>query len=134
MSAEPSAEENLIGYIVRLTELNDYDTPSWILQLSGIKNYLHSKCNFVCDNSIDLSRLAQLTGISINRLSLLRYTRISYESLGEGYLMHDAAVPQYLIRINKPKLCLNASPSWAMLEGCGILPQSLLALYTGVCL
>lgn len=102
---QPNAEENLIGYVVRLTEINDYDTPSWILQLSGIKNYLHSKCNFVCNSSIDLSYLAWLTGLSLDRLSLLQYMRVNIESFGEGYLMCGLPVPQYMIRINKPKVC-----------------------------
>lgn len=105
ISIEPNIEENLIGYIVRLTEANDYDTPSWILQLSGIKKYLHSKCNFVRNGSIDLSGLAQLTGQSTDSLSPLQYARVSTEPFGEGYLMHGSPVPQYMIRVNKPKVC-----------------------------
>lgn len=35
ITSHPKPDEGLLGYLVRLVELNGYESPSWILSLTG---------------------------------------------------------------------------------------------------
>src|ERR1041385_3418173 len=74
ITPKPEKDEGFISYLLRLTEANGYDTPSWILSLSGI-NYmeLQWKFTFVFSRSKQLKRFALLTGNSESELLSLLY-------------------------------------------------------------
>src|SRR2546423_1288335 len=64
-AGRPRADESLMGYIVRLTEQNCYETPSWILKIAGLEyRQLHDKCVFISKSLEGIKRLAQLFSIS----------------------------------------------------------------------
>lgn len=39
LSASPYSDESFAGYLTRLTDLNHYDSPSWIRQLANLGSY-----------------------------------------------------------------------------------------------
>ncbi|MGZ5434544.1 MAG: hypothetical protein ACXWID_00130 [Pyrinomonadaceae bacterium] len=71
---KPEKGESFIGYLVRLTELNGYDTPSWILSLSGI-DYMELQWTFafIFSKSKGLEKLAHLTNNALSDLNPLLY-------------------------------------------------------------
>src|SRR5437879_3347465 len=104
-SAIPHADESFIGYLIRLTEVNHYETPSWILQLAGLGSYLR-KVSFAFGKSLSLTPLSQLTGVSEDELSGLSYQR----SAGKRTKFSDCLVfgspaPRIGIRAHRPKVC-----------------------------
>jgi TniQ len=102
----PFADENIVGYILRLTELNRYDTPSWILQLADIKSYLQSNLSFAFNITLNLLPLERLTGIEKSKLSTLLYPPVDTpRKISGDYRVLDGSVPQYMIRLRYPKLC-----------------------------
>jgi hypothetical protein len=106
-SDEPRFDESFIGYLLRLVELNDYDTVSWILQLAGIKDYSHSKFGFVFNPSVVLSPLSRLTGVGENKLTPLLYQPVKEpgQVIAVCHSVFGSPVPQYLIRPRHPKVC-----------------------------
>src|SRR6266851_2141032 len=71
---KPDKGESFIGYLVRLTELNGYDTPSWILSLCGIDYMeLQWKFTFVFSYSDKLENFAELTENPLSDLTSLLY-------------------------------------------------------------
>lgn len=104
-SATPHADESFIGYLIRLTEINYYETSSWILQLANLGNYLR-KVSLAFDESLNLERLSQLTGIGEQKLSTLRYTPSGAKR--NKFVDHDvfgSPVPRIAIRAHRPKVC-----------------------------
>lgn len=106
-SDEPQVDESFIGYLLRLVELNDYDTVSWILQLAGIKDYSHSKFGFVFNPSVVLSPLSRLTGVEESKLTPLLYQPVKEpgQVIAVCHSVFGLSVPQYLIRPRHPKVC-----------------------------
>jgi hypothetical protein len=96
-----------VGYLLRLVELNDYDTVSWILQLAGIKDYSHSKFGFVFDPSLILSPLSRLTGVDEAKLTPLLYQPVKEpgQAIAVCHLVFGSPIPQYLIRPRRAKIC-----------------------------
>jgi hypothetical protein len=104
-SATPHADESFIGYLIRLTEINYYETSSWILQLANLGNYLR-KVSLAFDESLNLETLSQLTGIGEQELSALRYTPSGVKR--NKFVDHDvfgSPVPRIAIRAHRPKVC-----------------------------
>lgn len=62
--SEPLPEENIIAFLLRLTELNDYDKLAWILSLVESTVGLYSSMPLFFSRGQDLSRLVKLTGLS----------------------------------------------------------------------
>lgn len=102
--AEPKPDENFMGFILRLTEFNGYDTPSWIMQESGI-GYPSSRCITTTPNQIDLSTLATLTNVELSNLESLRYPVDSLSGSILRKLFYGFPVQQYVIRPNHLKIC-----------------------------
>jgi hypothetical protein len=104
---EPQPDENFVGYLLRLTQLNDYDTVSWILQMAHIRDYADASSSFSSDPSLDLLPLAQLAGVNCLKLSQLIYRPIritANRKMGE-YSVFGAPLAHYLIRRKHPKIC-----------------------------
>jgi len=105
-TAAPNSDESLSGYIIRLAELNDYDTPSWILQLACIRQYMQSKVYFSFDDSLNLLPLATLTGVEENKLASLIYKPVDPSSRKfSNYFVFGSPVPKYIIRPHLFKVC-----------------------------
>jgi predicted XRE-type DNA-binding protein len=106
MTAVPKPDESLLGYIIRLTEINDYDTPSWIVQLAGVGNFLRAEALLAFESSLSLLNLSKLTGVQEEKLTNLLYRPIDLSRKKYGdYLMFDAPVPKYVIRPRHTKIC-----------------------------
>jgi hypothetical protein len=105
-TGEPKEDESFMGYLLRVSALNWFATPSWMLQLAKLQNYVQSKLPFVFDNSLNLLPLAQLTGVNEHRLNGLIYHPVGSirRKMGD-YLVFGNPVPQYVIRPSKPKIC-----------------------------
>ena len=74
ITPKPEKDEGFISYLVRLTESNVYDTPSWILSLSDIDYMeLQWKFSFVFSRSDGLKKFAEITGNPLWELSSLLY-------------------------------------------------------------
>lgn len=109
ITLNPEKEESFIGYIVRLTEVNGYETPSWIFSLSGIDYMeLQWKFTFVFRRSKKLEILAQLTGSSLDDLVSLLYlpakSQVPHEE-NHDYDFFGALLNRSIIRPHYPKVC-----------------------------
>lgn len=104
-TSAPKSDESFPGYLLRLTELNKYDTPSWILKLIGIKNRLHNNFSFIFDSSLDLAQMSLVSGIDADELSTLQYAPEGVSRYAGNYFLHNCPVPQFMIRVRRPKVC-----------------------------
>jgi hypothetical protein len=105
-TAEPRTDESCIGYLLRLKDLNDYDTLSWIIQLAQIREFARGGFSFCFNPTLDLARLSQLTGVTESKLAALLYQPAGPINRGMGnYLIFGQVVPRYVIRTERPKIC-----------------------------
>jgi hypothetical protein len=107
-SAEPLPDESFNGYLLRLTQRNDYDTLAWILQMANIGNEFRKMLTFLLPHTLDLSLLVQLTGVDEPKLSELLYHPIRVATnrmMGGDLLVFGSPVPLYVIRLRCPKVC-----------------------------
>ncbi len=109
ITLNPEKEESFISYIVRLTEANGYETPSWIFSLSGIDYMqLQWKFTFVFSRSEKLTNLAKLTGSTLDDLLSLLYLPARSQSHHEDdheYDFFGALLNRSIIRPHCPKVC-----------------------------
>src|SRR5437868_9033611 len=103
LRSKPNADESFIGYVVRLTEQNKYDTPLWILKMARLipEGQGHS-FDFVLSDERFRS-LAEFTGINISYLASITYP--PSDDKFDCYLFFDNIVPRHSIRLNHPKIC-----------------------------
>lgn len=106
---KPDKGESFIGYLVRLTELNGYDTPSWILSLSDI-DYMELQWtfSFLFDSSERLEKLAQLTDNELSNLTTLSYSppdASQWEMSEHEYNFYGAFLNRSIIRPHCPMIC-----------------------------
>lgn len=104
LRSKPKPDESFMGYILRLTELNDYDNPAWIVREAGI-GYLHDRGAAASHKSLDLSAFATLTGVNIADLVSLRHPIDKQSHTTYRRLFFGLTVPQYVIRPKHQKLC-----------------------------
>ena len=95
-----------MGYVLRLTEKNGYDSLSRIFQSANV-NYegTHSACMLAFEATERVTGLAQLSCISLIELTRLTYQRLPSNT---GVLLHyffGQPVSQDLIRSNRPRIC-----------------------------
>ena len=106
ISREPFPDESFMGYILGLTEQNAYETPSWILRMSGVRHkQLHQSCFITTGRYESLTPLAQLIGIGVGDLAQLTYLGISRSGDSDLYDFFSQPVRHYLIRPDRPKIC-----------------------------
>jgi hypothetical protein len=106
VSSEPKADESLIGYVLRLTERNGYETPLWILEMVS-PNYKdpHRAYALAFGPQEDVDKLARVIGIGRAKLACLTYPRVNHS---DGVALHSyqgQAIPQHTIRQGYPKIC-----------------------------
>jgi hypothetical protein len=103
-------DEGFISYLLRLTEANGYDTPSWILSLSGIDYMeLQWKFTFVFSCSEGFKKLATLTGNALSDLIGLLYLpapSANKTTCDTDYNFYGAFLNRSIIRPHCPKVCV----------------------------
>ncbi len=110
ITPKPEKDEGFISYLLRLTEANGYDTPSWILSLSGIDYMeLQWKFTFVFSCSQGFKRLAKLTGNTLSDLIGLLYLPAPSPkniTCDGNYNFYGAFFNRSIIRPHCPKVCV----------------------------
>jgi hypothetical protein len=109
MRPKPEKGESFIGYLVRLTELNAYDTPSWILSLADI-DYMELQWtfSFVFGKTKGLKRFAQLTTNTQDDLHALVYSPANSSqgnTTEHEFDFYGASLNRSIIRPHHPKIC-----------------------------
>jgi hypothetical protein len=107
-TAEPYRDESFLGYLLRLTDLNEYETPSWLLSLADIKKGGKNRLSsYYLNSHLSLEGLAALSGIGEERLRALQYRptgTVKSRMMGD-YDVLGNSLPLYLIRLHHPKFC-----------------------------
>ena len=110
ITPKPEKDEGFISYLLRLTEANGYDTPSWILSLSGIDYMeLQWKFTFVFSCSEGFKKFAKLTGNALSDLIGLLYLPApsAKNTFGDtDYDFYGAFLNRSIIRPHCPKICI----------------------------
>ena len=110
ITPKPEKDEGFISYLLRLTEANGYDTPSWILSLSGIDYMeLQWKFTFVFSCSEGFKKFAKLTGNAVSDLIGLLYLPApssKHTTCDVDYNFYGAFFNRSIIRPHCPKLCV----------------------------
>jgi len=110
ITPKPEKDEGFISYLLRLTEANGYDTPSWILSLSGIDYMeLQWKFTFVFSCSEGFKELAKLTGYALSDLIELLYLPApspKHTACNSDYNFYGAFLNRSIIRPHCPKVCV----------------------------
>ena len=110
ITPKPEKDEGFISYLLRLTEANGYDTPSWILSLSGIDYMeLQWKFTFVFSCSEGFKQLAKFTGNALSDLVELLYLPAplgTNTTCDADYNFYGAFLNRSIIRPHCPKVCV----------------------------
>ena len=99
--ARPKNDESYLGFLLRLAEINFYDTPRWIVELANLRPSGLCMCTRAGRTTVNL-RLAALTKVKTKDLDAL-----VYHSVADEYVMkvfgHN--VEPYLLGLDRPKVC-----------------------------
>lgn len=100
---KPNSDESLLGYVVRLTEQNKYNTPLWILKAAGLMSGQprYSFSFILSEEGFDL--LANLVDIDISYLASIAHP--PSDDQFDSYLFFGNIVPRHSIRLSHPKIC-----------------------------
>lgn len=96
------ADESLVGFITRLTEINNYETISWLLNMAKRIRNGPGRAQFPFDELVDLSTLSELSGTCVKELKLKGYPKSEQSN---KYLVFGHPVSKYMIRPTRPKVC-----------------------------
>lgn len=128
ITPKPEKDEGFISYLLRLTEANGYDTPSWILSLSGIDYMeLQWKFTFVFSCAEGFKKLAKLTGNALSDLTGLLYLPAPSPkniTCDGNYNFYGAFFNRSIIRPHCPKVCvkcLNESGYGSRIWDCSLV-------------
>jgi TniQ len=99
--ARPKEDESYLGFLLRLAEINSFDTPYWILKIMGAGSSTFRTYSAEASARLSL-RLASLSKLSVKDLEHL-YNR----PVRGKYLLSffDHPVPPYLLRPGRPRVC-----------------------------
>ena len=96
--ASPKSGESFIGFVLRLTESNRYDRPSWILKLNSDRayslqlGYLHSR----------IPSIARITGVTENKLREM----CPSSGIGKGItIVPGNEISTHFFDLQNPKVC-----------------------------
>src|ERR1051325_8541821 len=90
----PRCDESLMGYVLRLTEENGYDTPNWIFDLAGVNlDAMNGGSPALYGSDFDPGSLAQV----------LRLERPEFETLRDRTI--EGLIPFRLVRFRSPRIC-----------------------------
>ncbi len=104
--AKPEKDESFMGFVLRLTDINTFTSPFWILErLGDYQDALHAGCSFVLGAQMNLVPLSELTGVDEKELESLRYPPVRVNSHFDEHWFHGSAVSIYMLRMRHPKVC-----------------------------
>jgi hypothetical protein len=99
----PFIDECLMGYVLRLTQENLYERPSWIFDLAGLKiNLVSGGRPSLFREYSDLTALQWVTGLSHRECEEIRYKLIDFEN---SVVVLNHYLPIESIRFGSPKVC-----------------------------
>lgn len=100
---KPYADEDLAGYILRLSQVNCYSSPQWIYNLASIPQYA-ANGNFCDRTTRDFSKLAQL--LSVEESTLWKMAFREYKSNKVARVkFFGRSLPTYNLSKLKAKVC-----------------------------
>jgi TniQ protein len=102
LRAKPKRDESDIGFLLRLTEINSYDTAYWIVKEARLPLATLHGYSFVSNPAVSLLPLAQLTGLNLKDLSELIYHPTSNEQGGPAF---GHSVSKYMLKRHRPRVC-----------------------------
>ncbi len=98
---KPKHDESYLGFLLRLTELNDYAATGWLRKLAGIPVAIPVGTQ-IGRIEADLPNLARLVDSDVSDVRCLLYEPVTYK--------YDARVlgssrPPHVLRLYRPKVC-----------------------------
>jgi TniQ protein len=100
--SKPESDESYFGFLIRLAELNAYDTPFWIIQAARLRGTTLTGPQRESNSEVNLSRLADLCGLEINDLRKLLPASAD-EPHAASILGHTFS--RSLINLRRPRVC-----------------------------
>jgi hypothetical protein len=105
-TSRPEADESLFSFIIRLTEQNGYETPSWLLNSSGLNDQQLSQTGALIFKSYkNLKTLARVASVNLSELKSLTYPRVSSSFSTPLYSFFGVPLPKSVIRGGFPQVC-----------------------------
>src|SRR5262245_1206695 len=99
----PLPDESLMGYILRLSELNYYEAPRWILDLAGLKiDSFWKGWRELCDDRVDFTLFQQITRLSEEEVNEMKH-KITRDVDEDCDAQWD--IPVSSLRFNRPMVC-----------------------------
>jgi len=98
----PKKDESYFGFLIRLAELNAYDTPYRIIQAARLRSTTLTGPQCESNSEVDLGPLAELCGLEINDLKKLVPTPVD-EPRALSILGHTFSPS--LINLRRPRVC-----------------------------
>lgn len=106
LTAKPWPDETLMGFILRVAELNGYETPAWIIELCGLRyDEIARNCSWVFGRKSDFARLAYLTSVEASELTALGYPPAQSDGTNTRHLFFTSPISKWFIRSTHNKLC-----------------------------
>ncbi|WP_417464836.1 TniQ family protein [Kordiimonas sp.] len=101
LTVRPQASENIQGYIMRLSELNEYERPRWIYHMCDV--YAQT-IGYSMLKPIAL-RLPNLVGCSPQQIAAIGYSSSAADNHNIITVGHRGNVAAGLMEIRRPKIC-----------------------------
>lgn len=105
----PKPDETLTGYLMRLSTLNHYESPSWILSMARLGKDTWESGQwplFMFCPATAVMRLSELLALDLPALDALRYPPVETAGRGAGdHLFFGAPVPRNVLQPQLPKAC-----------------------------
>jgi hypothetical protein len=99
----PYPDESLMGYILRLTEENGYDRPSWIFELAGMRfNVWGGGWYAFYHPGFDPAPLERVIGLRHSEFQALKYGNVPSK---RAVIFSDHQLSVDFIRFSAPKMC-----------------------------
>src|SRR2546421_923612 len=95
----------MMGFLVRNTEENGCDPPSWIMRFAGVDYKQINNCAMAFKPAESLTELAALTGNEVSELAALAYPPADISSQENVVLFEGAPIYKYLISVDSPRVC-----------------------------
>ncbi|MGZ5434545.1 MAG: TniQ family protein [Pyrinomonadaceae bacterium] len=96
------SDESYLGFLVRLADINGYDTPRWILKESNLSSDADFPCVLLTHQKPNYERLASLTGLTVEQLGALTYQAADKHHVN----IFSYQVRPFLLRPQWPRICV----------------------------